>query len=379
MKILFAIDSLSMGGAEKSTLDILRNFSKDTEAKVVHFYPGFDLKAAYESAGISLHYVGLAGKRSFIKGISSMIRLIKEEKPDLIVSSIMRADLISRTAGLLTGITTIGTFVSDTYGLTRIEELRSQKLYGKFRFVWAINKLTARIPAYYIANAISIAVSNKKALGIREKKIKVIYRGRNTGLFPEWKPPLLNQIFRFVFIGRLLESKGLKELLIAISIVKKNHKDIHLDIFGEGGFRIQMEQQIKELHLQETVTLHGSVPDGWKKLYDANCFVFPSWYEGFSGSLVEAMTSGIPVIASDIPMNLEAINDKMALVFQVKNVHELASKLEKMINEYPQMINLGKQARIHAIKHFDIKVIAHEYESFLKAVVNKTVNPVELI
>lgn len=379
MKILFALDSLQTGGAEKSTLDTIKHFSKDIETSVVHFYPGFDLKADYEKAGIPMYYIGLTGSRSFGKGIRRLISIIRKEKPDLVISSIMRADLMSRIAGLLTGTKTIGTLINDTYGDIRIEELRRQKLYAKFRVFWWLDKMTASIPRYYIANSLSIAKSNVKALGIARKKITVIHRGRDTSLFPEWQAPALNNKFRFVVIGRLIERKGLRELIQAMAIVKKNHKDIQLDIYGEGSFRGEMEKLVKELQLQDTVSLHGSVLNGWKKLYESHCFVLPSWYEGFSGSLIEAMIAGIPIIASDIPMNLEAANEEMAIIFKVKNVTRLAESMEKMITAYPEMMNKGKQARIYAVNNFDIKVIAHEYESFLKTIVNKTVDTAALI
>jgi glycosyltransferase involved in cell wall biosynthesis len=379
MKILFALDTLVNAGAEKSTLDILSQFTKDTEVKVVYFYPGYDLKADFEKAGIPLHFVDLKGKRSFIKGISRLIKLIREEKPDLVISSIMRADLISRIAGYITGTTVIGTLVNDSYGQIRIDELRSQKLYSKFRFFWLLDKWTSWIPAYWISNAVSIAKSNALAMGIKKKRIKVIYRGRNTGIFPEWKPLPLNDKFRFVFVGRLMERKGLEELITAFSIVKEKYENVQLDIFGEGVFRKRLQESIQQLHLQDTVILHGAVPNGWKKLYEAHAFVFPSWYEGFSGSLIEAMITGIPIIASDIPMNLEAVSNQTALIFKVKDVNQLAANMERMITSYPEMTEMGKRAKQLATGRFDIKVIANQYETFLNAVVNKTVNEESLM
>ncbi|MEO8414728.1 MAG: glycosyltransferase [Ginsengibacter sp.] len=379
MKVFFTLDSLANAGTEKSTLDILSHFSKETEVKVIHFFPGFDLKPEYEKAGIPLHYAGLTGKRSFIKGTRSLIKLIRSEKPDLIVSSIMRANFFSRFAGLITKTPVIGTFVNDSYGGIRIAEMRKKKKYAGFRFFWLMDKRTAGIPVYWISNAISIAESNARALGIKKKKIKVIYRGRETSVFPQWQPLPSGSHFRLVFVGRLLERKGLAELFEALAIIKKNHKNISLDIYGDGGFRKKLEEMRTQLHLEDTVSFHGKIPNGWKKLYEADCFVFPSWYEGFSGSLVEAMMAGIPIIASDIPMNREAVSSETALIYKVKNVNELADRIDKMITTYPAMIEMGKRARQEAIKRFDIKLIAHEYESFLEAVVNKTVNSETLI
>ena len=379
MKVFFTLDSLANAGTEKSTLDILSHFSKDIEVKVIHFFPGFDLKDDYEKAGIPLHYVGLSGKREFIKGTRSLIRLIKTEKPHLIVSSIMRANFYSRFAGIITGTPIIGTFVNDSYGALRIEEMKRKKQYMSYRIFWLMDKYTSWIPKYWISNAISIAQSNIKALGISKGKTKVIYRGREIALFPPYQPSVDRSVFKFVFVGRLLERKGLGELLDAVKIVKEKYPHIKLDICGHGLFRKKVESFIIKLQLQDTVSLHGKVPNGWKRLYESDCFVFPSWYEGFSGALVEAMAVGIPIIASDIPMNMEAINDKTALIYPVKDTNKLVARMVRVIEEYPKMIEMGKRAREEAAARFDIRQIAAQYESFLIEVANGKVEKETLI
>ncbi len=379
MKVFFTLDTLANAGTEKSTLDIVRHFSKDVEVKIIYFYPGEDLKADYEKAGIPLHYVDLKGKRSLVTGTRHLIKLVKQEKPDLIVSSIMRANFISRFAGRFTKTPVIGTFVNDSYGAIRIEEIKKKQQYSKFRFFWLLDRYTAGIPAYWISNAVSIAKSNAKALHIRKKNIRVIYRGRDVSVFPEWKPMNNRNEFRFVFVGRLLQRKGLEELMHAFKMLQQKHAHVKLDIFGEGLFRKKVEALIKELDLENSVILHGKVLNGWKKLYEADCFVFPSWYEGFSGSLVEAMIAGIPIIASDIPMNMEAVDNNTALIYPVKDIHALVAAMNRMIESYDEMLDMGKRARKIASLRFDIKHIAHEYESFLKDVINEKVDKEVLI
>ena len=375
MKILFTLDTLAIGGTEKSTLDIVSHFSKKTMVKVVYFYPRDALKSDYENANIDLHFVNLKGKRSFYKGIKALIKIIKTEKPDLIVSSIARANFISRIAGLLTNTTIVGTFVNDSYGEIRIQEHKEQKKYLKFRYTWLLDFCTSFIPKYWISNCKSIAISNANALKINRKKIEVIYRGRDTKKFKEWQMPALNDNFKFVFIGRLIERKGLSELLDAFSLLKKTNKNIQLDIFGSGPFEKKIRDKIQKYSLEDSVIMHGPVDNGWRELYNAHCFVFPSWYEGFSGSLVEAMIAGMPIVASDITMNKEAVTDlKTALIFKVMDSKDLLSKMEIVIKNYPEMIEMGKKAREEALNRFDIVTISNQYEQFLNSIVNKKVN-----
>lgn len=85
--------------------------------------------------------------------------------------------------------------------------------------------------------------------------------------------------------------------------------------------------------------------------------------------------AGIPIIASDIPMNLEAVEkDKTALIFQTNHSDELAQKMLWAIQNPTQMIEMGKKARESAIRRFDIEKITKEYEQVLLSILDKLKN-----
>ena len=365
------MDTLANAGTEKSMLDIIGHFSNDVEAKVVYFYPGDDLKEAYEKAGIPLIFVNLPGKRSWFKGISSLRKIIREEKPDVVVSSILRANIISRIACWLSKTKLVGTFVSDSYSSMRTNSFSSKRKAG-FYFFYRLDRLTAGIPVAWISNSNCIKASNCKYLGVDPDKVKVIYRGREAAKFPAKDNNRSKDNFHFVYVARLLQTKGLQELVEAFRKVAEKYPHAILDVYGDGPYRNSLKESIQRYGLNEKIKQHGKVPDGWKKLYEADCFVFPSWYEGFSGSLVEAMMVGIPIIASDIPMNLEAVTrDKTARVHEVKNAESLATEMENAIAGYDEMKQMATNARKEAIERFDISVIAAQYENYLKEAIAK--------
>ena len=366
MKVLFTVDALINAGTERSMLDLVPHFSAGTQLIVVYFYPRHDLKAEYEAAGISLRFVNLPGKFSFWKGVSGLKKIIKEEQPDIIISSLLRANLISRVACKMTGTPLIGTFVSDSYSKQRTSSFSFTHKLGFTYYYW-LDRLTAQLPVAYISNSESIKQSNCAALKIPASKVKVIYRGRDTQMFHSWVPPIPETPFRFASIGRLFKTKGFTDLFKAFARLEKQFPDIHLDIYGEGPFRKDLTILIQELGLADKIKLHGNIKNAWSKLYDAHCFVFPSWYEGFSGALVESMMVGIPIIASDIPMNLEAVKDReTALVHKMKDIGDIEQKMTNMIKAYESYIYLGKNARDLSIRKFDIQQIAGEYEQFIQ-------------
>ena len=370
MKVLFAIDSLQQGGAEQSIAHIIRHFSKETQVNILYFYPKADLLPTYEELGCSIFSLNLQGKYNFVKGISMMIKVLEQVKPDIVVTSLYRSNIISRMACKLTETKLVGTFVDDSYNIERRKTFTGFSGFIKYYSTWFLDRITSFIPCLWIANSRYIGESNGKHLGIAESKIKVIYRGRNSKDFIEWEK-LETEDFRFVSIGRLYEKKGFPELIQAFGNIAKKNSKVKLVIYGEGSYRSQMEKQISELKLNNQIVLAGNIPNAWQKMYEAHCFVFPSRFEGFSGALVEAMMTGIPIISSDIPMNLEAVeNNKTALVHKLKDVEDLASKMEEMILNYPNMIEMGKVARQVAFEKFDIKNIASQYERLLIETVN---------
>jgi glycosyltransferase involved in cell wall biosynthesis len=222
--------------------------------------------------------------------------------------------------------------------------------------------LTASIPKMWIANSEFIKQSNAKKLNIPLNKIQVVYRGRDADEIKAWTRPEHNESFHFACVGRLLETKGLNELIHSISQLKEKGFNTKLDLYGDGPYANTLKKLVDKLGVNTQVIFHGNTPNAWEKLYQANAFVFPSWYEGFSGALVEAMMVGLPILASNIPMNLEAIEDNAtAFVFKVNHGEDLFEKMKQLQLDYNSSLILGKNARKIALERFDIKHISNQY------------------
>lgn len=104
--------------------------------------------------------------------------------------------------------------------------------------------------------------------------------------------------FSFLSVGRLATQKGYDRLLEACKLLQAEGYPFQLTILGEGPERAALEAQIRELGLQETVQLPGFVENPYPYMATADCIVCSSRYEGYSTSITEALILGKPVVTT---------------------------------------------------------------------------------
>ncbi|XJS11006.1 glycosyltransferase family 4 protein [Aerococcaceae bacterium WGS1372] len=171
-----------------------------------------------------------------------------------------------------------------------------------------------------------------------------------------------NEKINIYYFGRLMKDKGTYELLEAAKILKNKFEklNIHLVGFSEDN---QLTQQIKLYHNENIVINHGYQEDIYDYIQQADAVIQPSYHEGMSNVLLEASSSGRPVLASNIPGCKEIIDDKITgYLFEVKNVKDIVEKIEAFINlSHSQRSQMGKLARKKMIKEFSREIVTNAY------------------
>ncbi len=182
--------------------------------------------------------------------------------------------------------------------------------------------------------AVSIfAVEYFKSLGVKADKI---YR---FGYFRNVKKSFRNQlntkIIQLIFVGQLIERKGITTLLEAMKIVAKSKQSFHLTIIGTGELELFLKEFININQLQNIVTLLGvinseNITDYIEK---ADLLILPSVFDGWGLVVNEALQSRVPVLVSDQCGAKElVIQNKNGLIFQHNNVESLTENLQKFLN-----------------------------------------------
>ena len=140
-----------------------------------------------------------------------------------------------------------------------------------------------------------------KETGVDAKKVQVIYVGVNKTRF--LKPDINNNnSIKLIYIGVLIKEKGVGFAISAISKLKEKYKDIKLTIVGDGEDKQYFENLVKQLNLADSVNFVGRVDysEVPSLLNRNNIFIHPSVRdEGFPMVMLEAVTAGLPIIATD--------------------------------------------------------------------------------
>ncbi len=133
----------------------------------------------------------------------------------------------------------------------------------------------------------------------------------------------------FLAIGRFsYKHKGFDLLIEAFHLFAQNNKDWKLDIVGEGNMEFELKKLINAFHLEKRIFIHpftNRIQDYYSK---AQIYVLSSRWEGMPLVLVEAMSHGLPIITSDLPICKEILGD-FSMYFENENVYELAERLEE--------------------------------------------------
>lgn len=360
--MLFFIDGLQVGGAERSLLALCQHLL-GFQPIVLALSDSLALKPEFEKSGIQVIVHPIPRNYRFKRNARKIKPLVDSISPVLIHSSLFHADMILRyldtTAVKVTGL------VSSMYSKGRLKQLPwlTQQKIGVLKY-W--DSQTSQSIDHFIANSNSIRNLYLQEVGYDFEKVQVIFRGRKLQPVSSKNSRGTNQ---FLFVGRLIQSKGLAAAIKAFGILLHTHPDLVFKIAGEGPEKESLQELIEKLSLKGRVNLLGQVDQVSELLRESSYFIFPTHYEGLPGALIEAMLARVPIICSDIPENRECVDESMALFHRVGDQADLLAQMEKALT-LTDWEERTKRAYDFAAEHFDIENIVKQYEQVYRVLLN---------
>ena len=316
--------------------------------------PGERIECISKEYDVKGHHVYMFRRISPVKDIKSLFQLIKvfyHEKPYMVHSMTPKAGLLCMLAAWLTGVprrvhTFTGLVWPTSTGLSR-------------EILMITDWITCACATHIIPEG--QGVLNDLQRYITKKPMRVLGYGNVRGVdmtrFSR-RPEVMIQatalrkkdVFTFIFVGRIVGDKGINELVAAFN--KINLKYLNTRLYLVGHYEEKLDPL--ESNTLDIINTNSAIEVVGPKYSDdllayyaaSDCFVFPSYREGFPNTVLEAGAMGLPCIVTDINGSREIIiNGKNGIIIPVKNVDVLYNVMEKMIICEEQTLQLGVNAR----------------------------------
>ncbi|MGH2807138.1 MAG: glycosyltransferase [Actinomycetota bacterium] len=309
LRLLYVIDSLVPGGAERSLASLAPYYIKlgvDLTIGYLGDRPG--LQEELRKAGVNI--VNLDGPGGRPGKVYRVGRLLREWQPDLVHTTLFEADLAGRMASLLARVPVVSTLPAEMYDYEHVHDPTLSP--WRVRAAQVADLTTAQSVRRFHAVSGRVAEVMAQRLRVPSSDIQVIPRGRDPVVLGERTPERRAAVRerlgvtpedKMLFAAARHEHKKALDVLIeAFGIVAAQYPTARLVIAGREGIQTPLLiETMEKLGLNGRVDFLGTRADVPDLLCAADVFVLSSVSEGFPGSVLEALAMETPIVATDLP------------------------------------------------------------------------------
>jgi len=349
LRVVHVVSTLSIGGLEKVVLDLARHRTRDRfTMHVICLDRAGVLKPEFESLGVPVHVIGTRGLVP--TRIWRLARRLKEIKPDVLHTHNPQAHLHGAIAARLARVPLV---VHTKHG----------RDYMDGNWLAAGTRLATRWTSRIVGVSEDAALVALEMDGVPADKVRVIHNGVDLDRFDVRVARPTRPHRRAVTVGRLTAVKDQATLIRAVGRVVAEVPDFQLDIVGDGPARRELEMLRDSLGLTDHVHFRGYHSRVGDFLATADFFVLSSLSEGVSLALLEAMASGLPVVATDVGGNGEVVVPGETGYLAPPNSPELlAAQMLRLADNAAEISRMGRAARRRVTEHFNLRTVVAEYE-----------------
>lgn len=354
--VLCYIDELGSGGAERqiTSLAVLLN-KNGYKVRVFCYHPNYFYENTLIENNIELIKVELK-KNNYINKIQNTWRVVSKYNFDTIIAYSKGPVIIASLIKLLKpSLNVIVSERNTTQKLTFKDKVR----FFLFRFVNSI-VINSHSQTDFLRTNYPHLTSNTYTI-TNFIDIEKFHPSSNF---------VHNSIFRFIVVARHSIQKNVPIFIEAINLLKNSKTPFIVDWYGEdgGGNKQEHINLVNEYGIGDRLIFHHSASNIEEYYRQADAFCLPSLYEGFPNVLCEAMSSGLPIICSNVCDNPMLIDDNInGFLFDPQKPEDIAEAILKIVN-MPQetRIKMGILNREKAEKIFSEKNFVAEYVKLIE-------------
>lgn len=301
MKIMFVITGLGVGGAENQLQKIAGQLKGcGWEVTVCALHGGKEMQSRLENAGIAVRLApDAAGLFKPFRWFRWLQKEVGVSRPDCLVSFMLQANVLARIVGRMQHIPVIASIRNSRFGGSSRLGQQAGDLLERFTRHLSV---TTVVNSRFAANEL---ISRRV---LHEDDVTVIVNGlelppRRIAEQPGSGP------FRWFTAGRLTAQKNHHQLLVAFARLLEQGRDVEMHIAGEGPLERELKDLAEELGITARVEFLGLQLNIDERMRAADAFVLASLWEGMPNVIMEAMATGVPVVATDVGGVGELITD----------------------------------------------------------------------
>ena len=345
-RILYVITDLDTGGVPLHLHRLVTSLDRSRfDPLVVSLSPPGAVSELLERDGVPTAACGAAHALD-LTALWRLGRIIRRFRPDLVHALLFHANIATR-------------LVAPPAGVPRrriINEIQTVEIERTWHLV--VDQLTHPLCRCEIGNSPAVVEHLVRRGGIPREHLVCIPGGidprRFTDVTPadrsEWNIPPHAKLI--LWVGRMDPVKRLGDLVEAFSRLNVN-APLHLLLVGDGPERARVEAQIRRPGLEQRVHLPGFRSDVPALLAAADLFAFPSLTEGLPNALLEAMASGLPVVAGAVPGCAELIDNLInGLLVAPASPEALARGITRLLDDAVLASRLGRAARAKVLDSY---------------------------
>ncbi|MBQ8480868.1 MAG: glycosyltransferase family 4 protein [Akkermansia sp.] len=274
-------------------------------------------------------------------------QILAVERPDICIAYTIKPNIYGGLACRIVGVP----FFANVTGLGSA----FQPGHAKVRLlVTALYKLSLKkAKGVFFENEGNLETLVNSKVVKKSQAILMPGAGVNLQEFSPAPYPDSDKEIRFLFVGRIMQEKGVDELFAAIRYLKPRYPQTRFDFIGwyEDAYQTEVEQMQKE----GLIHFHGFQPEVRPYIERCHCVILPSWHEGMSNTLLEAAAMARPLITNRIHGCMEAvIEDISGYLCEKQNPESLVQKMEQFIKlSHNDKLKMGLTGRILMEQSFD--------------------------
>jgi glycosyltransferase involved in cell wall biosynthesis len=367
MLIFHIISGLSAGGAERNLYNICTNNTKNNHIVVSLTNIG-EFGKLLKQKNIEVFCFNLKSKLYFIKNLYLLYKLIAARKPDIVQTWLYHADLIGGLIAKLAGCNNI------YWNLRQSKFLIESKNKFTYNIILINSKISSWLPKKIICNS-SLAKRVHINLGYDSKKFKIIYNGVDTNKF--YINSDIKKKFRKKYrikkntivlgcVGRNDPYKDIQNLIVALSILKLKNISFVCIIVGKDFNKKNKElvNLITNLSLKKNIYLWGYKKNIAKIMNCLDLFILSSKSESFPNVIIEAMSCGVPCVATNVGDVKKIILNK-DLIVKPNSSNSLALAILNVLKKRNKILSNTNSRAINSyvVKNYNLKKMIKNYEN----------------